>query len=71
MLRNAHIQNEESVRVSRSKSKNQMVISTKLREKVRLFDDDRKAGGMIDFIWIIFLSIITRTNPILNVLYLS
>ncbi len=64
-------QSEDSVtKISRSKSRNQMSISSKIKEKVTevVF---RRADGIKDFILNIYLSITTSTNPIHNVNTLS
>lgn len=67
MFRNNYQQSEDSVtKISRSKSRNQVSVAAKLREKV-LCSSIRKVDGMNVFISITSLNIITKINPTHNV----
>ena len=61
-------QSEDSVtKISRSKSRNQMAMANKIKEKVT-HPSSRNADGTNVFIWNIYPSIITRTNLTRSVL---
>ena len=69
-MRNNYQQSEDSVtKISRSKSRNQVNVVAKLREKVDLVKNFRKAVGISVSILTIFLSTIFKTNLIHNVLF--
>ena len=60
-------QSEDSVtKISRSKSRNQMAIVYKIKEKVSSLRHSR-TDGTNGFIWNKYLNITTKTNPIPNV----
>lgn len=66
-MRNNYQQSEDSVKISRSKSRNQVSAASKLKEKVSIISC-RKVDGMTDSTWITSQSITTRTSRTLNVL---
>ena len=67
MFRNNYQQSEDSLgKISHSKSKNQVMMAAKLKEKVHV-GRYRKVNGMTVFIYNISQSIVIKTNLIHNV----